>query len=110
VAFFPIKIFRLSMSSRISTDLVCPPAKTCSTREWRFLGYTWVVIVVLLGLQLAVTASRVPGQERLDMIGLALLDWGPWLLLAPGVLWFSRRESRRAPGYGPCRCISRLGS
>lgn len=55
----------------------------------RFLALSvlWVAIGTLFALQVMVF-DEMPGYVTVRM---ALLDWGPWILLSPLVLWFSQR-------------------
>lgn len=55
--------------------------------RWLLLSAVWIAVGVLFALQ------QVAGRELewAQVVRFSLLDWAPWIVLSPAVLWLARR-------------------
>src|SRR5882724_6708368 len=76
----------------MSTAVVAPPPSPRNFLaspwvQWGLLSSVWVALIGFFAAQM-VAVDEVTWRVALSF---ALLDWGPWIILSPIVLWFVRR-------------------
>lgn len=55
--------------------------------RWLLLSLLWIALAVITAVQHATWRE----VEWNTALGFTLMDWGPWVVLSPIVLWFARR-------------------
>jgi signal transduction histidine kinase len=55
--------------------------------RWLLLTFVWLALAAVTIAQLA----SWPDMDWRNALVFALIDWGPWIVLSPLVLWFARR-------------------
>jgi two-component sensor histidine kinase len=85
---------RLGSNENFTTPLAMPAASTALSKTssrpwlaWTLLTSIWLGLILFFAAQL-VAVDQMTWETAFTF---ALLDWGPWVVLSPLVLWFAHR-------------------